>query len=349
MIRGYLLEEDFLDLKQKYALFNSHCKESIIYHVGTGAGLYSELGSMLECMVYCYIHKIKFVLYADDANFSNNGWTDFFEEFCEMSHNKLNHSFNYRFKSHFRWKGILIPNLFFRRFLFPQILKWKEHVTYLTQDKFTEIVSKKLKETKFTWHDFGIVNGTIPTDYAKLRGLALRYNEETRLEIENRIKELQLPEHYVSIQIRGGDKALEFQNVMDAEFCLRKVDESKYPVENIFVFTDDYRNVEFIRKNRPQWNVYTLTRPEERGYYNSNFNEQSWEYRKDNLLKVFAIVEICINSDLHFGNRQACINHIIESARNRMPYFELDNGCSHVKKSLVSEFVRRVIKRKKYY
>lgn len=349
MIKDYLSHEEFLELKRKYTEFNNNCKDSIIYHVGTGAGLYSELGSMLECMVYCYINKIKFVLYADDANFSNNGWTDFFEEFCDMSHNKLNHSYNYRYKSHFRWKGLVIPNLLFRRIIIPQILKWKEHVTFLTQDKFKEIVSRQLKETRFTWTDFDIVDGTIPTDYAKLRRLALRYNEETRNEIERRIMELNLPDHYVSVQIRGGDKAIEFQDVMDADFCLKKIEESKFPVNNIFVFTDDYRNVEYIKKNRPQWNVYTLTRPEERGYYNSSFNEQSWDYRKDNLLKVFAIVEICINSDLHFGNRQACINHIIKSARNGNSYFELDNGSCHVKKSLFKEFVRRIVLRKKYY
>lgn len=75
--KDYLSHEEFLELKRKYTEFNNNCKDSIIYHVGTGAGLYSELGSMLECMVYCYINKIKFVLYADDANFSNNGWTDF--------------------------------------------------------------------------------------------------------------------------------------------------------------------------------------------------------------------------------------------------------------------------------
>ena len=70
-----LSPEEFEALKNKYQAENSQFDKSLIFHVGTGAGLYSELGAMLECMCYCHANMIQFKLYADDANFSNeNGW-----------------------------------------------------------------------------------------------------------------------------------------------------------------------------------------------------------------------------------------------------------------------------------
>ena len=63
----------------------------MIFHVGTGAGLYSELGAMLECMCYCHINNIQFILYADDANFSDkNGWSELFDSLGCESHDPLN-------------------------------------------------------------------------------------------------------------------------------------------------------------------------------------------------------------------------------------------------------------------
>lgn len=75
---GRLSSEEFEVLKNKYQTENSQFNKSLIFHVGTGAGLYSELGAMLESMCYCHANKVQFRLYADDANFSNeNGWRTF--------------------------------------------------------------------------------------------------------------------------------------------------------------------------------------------------------------------------------------------------------------------------------
>lgn len=340
MISRYLSQEQFEKIKNEYQTLNSSFDERMIFHVGTGAGLYSELGSMLECMLYCYTHQMQFVLYADDANFSNTGWTDFFEPFCEQSHNKLNKYANYRYKNHFRWKGFPLPNLLFRRYLLPMILKKQEHAKWLTQDLFEKFVAAKFKTCGFTWKSLGIESGYVGRDFAKLRSLALRYNKETKNEIAKRIASLELPEHYASIQIRGGDKSEEFDKLIDVDYCLDIIDKSGVAIDSIFVFTDNYLNVERLKEKRPNWKIYTLTRAEERGYYNSDFNKQSWNFRKDNLLKLFSIVEICINSDLHFGCAEACVNGFIRSAKKPEQYFEIKNDGKYIKNGIKSEFKR---------
>lgn len=340
MITKYLSKEQFTQIKEEYQVINTSFKDRMIFHVGTGAGLYSELGSMLECMLYCYTHKLQFVLYADDANFSNAGWTDFFEPFCEQSHNSLNKYANYRYKNHFRWKGFPLPNLIFRRLVLPGILKKQEHAKWLTQDLFDKFVAADFKKYPFVWKSLGVENGLVGRDFAKLRSLALRYNEETKNEVEKRIASLDLPEHYASIQIRGGDKSEEFDKLIDADYCLDVIEKSGIAIDALFVFTDNYLNVERLKEKRPEWKIYTLTREEERGYYNSNFNKQGWDFRKDNLLKLFSIVEICIKSDVHFGCAEACVNGFIRSAKEPSQYVEIKNDGNYIRKGLKTEFKR---------
>lgn len=86
-------------LVEHYRQVNDSFTKSLIYHVGCNAGFHSEVDAMMQCMLYCYKNRIKFILYADDANWANGrGWECFFEPFCEMNHNPLNHWFNLRRK-----------------------------------------------------------------------------------------------------------------------------------------------------------------------------------------------------------------------------------------------------------
>lgn len=331
---GRVSEKEFEILKQQYIAENSQYDRSLLFHVGTGAGLYSELGAMLECMCYCYVNKIRFNLYADDANFSNeNGWKELFEPFGCEKHDLLNRKYNYRYKKYHRTHGIAVPNLLFRRAIFPNVLKKKENVTYLTQDLFDDIVSERFRFSNMKWPLFQI-DGVVRDEYAKLTSLALRYNEKTTSDIIKLIEQLHLPEHFISIQIRGGDKTQEFTNIIDADYCSTLLEKRTETINNIFVFTDDYRNIERLQKLHPEWNIITLTRPDECGYYNAAFNALSWEDRKKDLIKLFAIVEICIRSDFHIGCNGACVNNYIRSCRMGRLYDEYIIGESRPKKGI---------------
>lgn len=338
---GQVSNNDFEILKQEYAAENAAYEKKMIFHVGSGAGLFSELGAMLECMCYCHANGIAFSLYADDANFAGqNGWTELFEPFCEMKHHPDNKKYNYRYKNYHRVKGIAVPNMLFRRYLFPDHLKRVEHVDYLTQDLFDDIVSAKFRYSKISWPLFGI-GGVVRDEYAKLTPLALRYNAETAKEIANLVDSLNLPEHFASIQIRGGDKVQEFTDIIDAEFCTKLIEEKIKGTNNIFVFTDDYRNVEYIKKTHQEWSVFALTRPDECGYYNAKFNALPWAERRQDIIKLLAIVEICIRSDHHIGCDGACVNNYIRSCRIGRKYDEYTIGKRRTKTGL--DKIKRII------
>lgn len=318
---------DFIKYKNEYQNYNNLCKKTLLYHIGTGAGLYSELGAMLEAVAYCYENGIAFLMYADDANFCQNGWTDFFEIFCQLSHNNLNKKGNYRYKMYHRINGIAIPNLLLRRIVYPYILKKMEKSDYLCQDLFKKIISKSFHESQIRYSLFGM-DGILHDEYAKMAALCLRYNERTASEIRYLIKSIRLPENFVSIQIRGGDKTLELSDIRLEQFFLDLLERNFYDEKNIFIFSDDYRKIKYIKEKKPEWNIYTLTGKSEKGYYNEQFNKLSWGEKRKNIIKVFAMVEICILSNIHLGCRQACVNNYIRSARkvSNREYREYDLG-----------------------
>ena len=51
----------------------------MVYHVGVDCGFFVEMNYMVDAMLYCLAHCIRFQLYSDDANFgTGKGWTEYF-------------------------------------------------------------------------------------------------------------------------------------------------------------------------------------------------------------------------------------------------------------------------------
>lgn len=292
-----------------YNNINNSFKKKLIFHVGTGAGFYSEINGMLTAMLYCYAHKIKFILYADDATFAGGkGWNEFFEPFCPQSHDQLNHKYNTR--SAFRGE----TDTFYR--IAQTILKLRNGVHYLTEDIFSKACLGNYSEeiTYAKWREFDI-DGDINKEFVKLRSIALRYNRSTFVEIKARINELHLPAHFCSVQFRGGDKTKEVVKPMDVDCVIERIKKAAVKTDNLFIFTDDFFYIEEVRSRCPEWNIYTLTGENECGYNNDNFNRISWPLKRREMIKLFAMTEICLHSDMHFGCEVACVNDYIKNIK----------------------------------
>ena len=117
------------------------------------------------------------------------------------------------------------------------------------------------------------------------------------------------------MQVRGGDKYLEYDKLVEADAFIEKVETLGLSHMPLFIFTDDYRNVTYLREKRPEWKLMTLTGEDERGYYNNEFNKQDWEFRKANLIKLLAIIEVCVKADLHIGSNQSCVDMYLRSRK----------------------------------
>lgn len=302
-----------MDSVRLYRRINNSFKKKLIFHVGTGAGFYSEINGMLMAMLYCYVHKIQFILYADDATFAGKrGWNEFFMPFCPQSHDELNHKYNIRSKSGANSFPDVVGRL---------VLKVRNRVDYLTSDIFGKAcLGNYSKEITYAyWREFDI-NGDISNEFVKLRNVALRYNKKTFLEIKKIINELNLPAHYYSMQFRGGDKTLEVTKPMDVNCIVNRIREMDIKIDNIFIFTDDFSFVDEIMEICPEWNIYTLTKEDERGYINADFNKIGWYFKRKQMIKLFAMTEICLHSDVHFGCEVTCVNDFIKNIKASEKY-----------------------------
>lgn len=322
-VTGMSLAEELEAKKKEYRRINESFRKRLIFHVGFGGGLFSELDSMMEFMLFCYQHHIRFELYADDANFSKpdgNGWEELFEPFCPINHDPLNRKANYRPTDYL--SQIRPHRLWTKGYYYPRKLKKRTGADYLTQDVWCMCISDEFKKSEIKWPLFGM-DGTCETEFAKLSSVAICPKPEIRAKMDGLIAGLHLPEHYISMQVRGGDKYLEYDELVEADAFIEKVEQLNLDMKNIFVFTDDYRNVTYIKEKRPEWNIMTLTREDERGYYNSEFNKQDWEFRKANLIKLLAIIEVCVKADRHIGSNQSCVDMYLRSMKGDGSYIVL--------------------------
>lgn len=308
-------EELYLHQLQEYNKINNSFKNKVIFHVGVSAGFHSEVDAMMQCMLFCYMNKIKFVLYADDANFSGgNGWNEFFLSFCDESHNSLNKIANPRYRTKpFRFDKLLLQ----------KILKLTEKADFLTSEIFEKCIPRTYSANiKAEWSLFDI-KGTPLQEFAKLRNIALHYNKSTAQEVNELIETLHLPKEYTSIQFRGGDKILEVKELMNVDDIIKKIQKYKIKVKNLFIFTDDYKYIEEVQQKAPEWKIYALTQKEEQGYDNRTFNKLSWNIKRKHMIKLFAMIDICIASTLHLGCEQTCVNNYIRSVKNGTGYFPI--------------------------
>lgn len=320
---GMSLAEELEAKKKEYRRINESFEKRMIFHVGFGGGLYSELNSMMEFMLFCYQNHIRFELYADDANFSKpggNGWEELFEPFCPISHDPLNQKANYRPTDYL--SQIRPHRLWTRGHYYPRKLKRNTGADYLTQDIWCMCISDAFKKSRIKWELFGM-DGVCETEFAKLSSVAICPKLEIRQKMDALIAGVHLPKHYISMQVRGGDKYLEYDKLVEADAFIEKVETLGLSHMPLFIFTDDYRNVTYLREKRPEWKLMTLTGEDERGYYNNEFNKQDWEFRKANLIKLLAIIEVCVKADLHIGSNQSCVDMYLRSRKGEQNYIVL--------------------------
>jgi len=277
-----------MELVEQYRTLNESFKSKLVYHLGAEAGFFSEFNNMILAMLYCIKHNIQFELFSKDANFGyEKGWQDYFLPFCNESNVTLHSKLNPRQPA----REIALKNKF-KIFLFKICTKTE----YFTFDLWNEFHSKNFEKFYF---DLPLLNikGNIQQACAKLIDLTWRYNKETEDEINEIISSLNIPEHYIGMHIRGGDKFIEYEKVEVDKYidiALQKSD-----LRDVFLLTDDYRIIIQMRKDYPTWNFFTLCDENERGYFHTEFVNSNTEYKKNKIIKLFSSVDV-LNKAEHF-------------------------------------------------
>ena len=272
-----------------YRRLNESFERKLYFHLGVNAGFFSEFNNMLLAVLYCLDEGIQFVLYSADANFRiEEGWRDFFEPFCPETVDDFHHANNYRWlKPYHLWRKARLL-----------VAKRRYGIDYLTHD-----VWRKFKSTSFAGRKFSIpalgIEGGILDATRSLHEILWRYNTRTRILVDEKKAAIPLPERYIGIHIRGGDKVIEHEVFEAAPYIERA--ERLSSLRCAFVLTDDYSIFEALRGNFPGWDFRTTCDPKERGYYHEEHQRLEPAARADRLIKLFAAMDLLAGAEYFIG------------------------------------------------
>lgn len=278
----------------EYQKINDSFRNELVFHIGATSGFYSEFNNMVLAIVYCLNGGTRFTLYSDDANFrKEKGWQDYFLPFCEEKHGKILRKYNLRDSDPF-----FVLSGFVNKMRF---LVWRlfHRHTFLTFDIFQSIRTTSFERARFSCKELGLNEITLRDFCREIVDMIYVFNEPTRLEIERITSGIGLHGDYVGFHIRGGDKIVEADYVHYSKYI--EMAEMKTDTRNAFVLTDDYTVIEQLRRDYGNWNFYTLTNKDERGYYHQDFINKSAEEKSRELIKLFASIEMLRNSEMFIG------------------------------------------------
>lgn len=248
---------------------------------------------MVLAIHYCLANHIQFVLESENANFSSGkGWTEFFQPFCKEKRNKLLRKYNQRIKpaysSRVDW---LIYNIYKR--IHPRQL-----YMYSLFDKIRGVDSKQI----FDIPEVNL-NGCLLENCSEIHKMIWRYNRPTEITINDIVKGCNLPSTYVGMHVRQGDKWAE-SKIYDPDKYIQCV-KAHSTERNLFVLTDDYRVIDKLRTQYPEYVIYTLCRKFENGYDFQKLKRMSIEDQTNSFLRLWASMDILEHSCLFVGTYSA--------------------------------------------
>ncbi|MDO9000943.1 MAG: hypothetical protein Q7W45_14335 [Bacteroidota bacterium] len=290
--------------------------KKLVFHLGVNAGFFSEYNNMLLGYIYSLDNNMNFQIYSRDANFGyNKGWTDYFAPFTKESTWNYHHKYNYRSVDEF--------NYFKSRKLIRKISFWKfiSKTDYLTYEIFDKIRSSEFVNKNFTIGEHQDKN-ELKNIFAELVKKTWRYNDLTKSLILSLTINLNLPNNYVGIHIRGGDKKNEFKLFSIHEY-INKVKELT-DNKNLFIATDDFDNVKQIKINYPEYYCFYLCKEEKQGYDQKTFEKQNKTIIRNEMIELFATTDILTNADYFIGTYSSNIGTFIASRRNYVDSYALD-------------------------
>jgi hypothetical protein len=143
------------------------------------------------------------------------------------------------------------------------------------------------------------LKGDLQSVCSSLIRLTWRYNSLTKKRIEKLISSLDLPNEYIGIHIRKGDKKKEF-NLISAREYIKKA-ELLSDIRVAFILTDDYTVIHELKCEFKVWNFYTLCAKDERGYLHQEFIDKPVAYKHERIINLFASIDILNNSKFFIG------------------------------------------------
>ena len=264
-----------------YQQTNASFKLLCVYHLGVRSGFFSEYNNMVWSMLYCLRCGISFALATRDANFAfSKGWQDYFEPFCPERQSWLHH----------RWLHPRFPRPGLKFALqsgfLGDLIRQLEKADALTHDIWNGMRSQKTEDIEIPELN---LRGSLRELSRELVDLTWRFNSETQAFINEHRAALKLPARYAGLHIRGGDKSKEAA-LRDGSAYIAKL-RAVSDLRDVFVMSDDFRNIEILRKQFPELTFHTSTPEDAGGYRHRTYARRGKSAIREHHLELFSSIE----------------------------------------------------------
>ena len=299
-------------------------KNNIVFSLTT-RGFYSELFNLSLAQVYAHHYGLKLKINSWLWNFRiDKGWEDYFEPVLKNANNPLSAQDNVYTKEK-PWIGKIYykPKEFFTfyyRILANCLYSIFHPNTMLTKDVFADMRSEHF------------INDVLGKDAFNLLAEAYKHiyilNAETKKNIEKAKKFLNLPNEYIGVHIRRGDKITseemkEIHNDKYINEIIKHSDICKY----IYIATDDISIInEFRAILEPLGiKVYYNSLNNSKGYDLEKFNKATKQARREEAINVLLDMDILIHSIFFIGTYTSNLSRVVPFYLGQDNCVSLDN------------------------
>ena len=294
-----------LDLAS-YQKTNYSFQRKMVYHVGGDCGFFVEMNYMVNAMLYCLEHRVRFQLYSEDANFGTGvGWSEYFLPLCEEVHEGFHRRYNFHRPP--SWRRI-IQQCWGKKTIAP--IKWKlkcimktvmGHLMAIAAYREFVLLNQDVPtfpSPYYCFHELGIRGGYYEI-YGLLARMIWRLHPEVLCQVELSRRKLDLPLVYDGIHIRGGDKDSETE-LIDGKSIMQTMKPNGNSC--VFVLTDDYRHMLSLRTEYPALKFESLCQPQECGYRHAEFCKQPSKERRRAIVRLLVSMDFLLNSCSFVGS-----------------------------------------------
>lgn len=284
-------------------------KGTLVYSLTT-RGLFSELSNLVMAFYYANQKGLNFIINSRYWNGKiKKGWEDYFNNNIETT----NSVFSAQTKVYSKekpWVGNIYynPKVFFNYYfqLLMNGLYCLFHIKcMLAKDAFEQMNSSDFRDS-------------LPEDwvssYASLYKQVVSYNEKTKSILAQYKEQLKLPDDYIGVHIRRGDKITtqEMDNISLDKYISEIIDH-KDVSQNVFIATDDISILDSLRPKLAEcgMKLYYNTFCSSSGFEESAFNDMDERRRYDNIMLTLLDMDILIHSCFFIGTYTSNLSRIV--------------------------------------
>ena len=284
--------------------------KKIIYSL-THRGLYSELVNLALAKVYA--DKYNYRLLVNSRNWNSkidNGLSDWFIPYFEETHSILTYQEKI-YNNERPWIGKIYYNPsafwgYWRERLYNKIYNIFNPTALLSKESFQRMHSGDF----LSQYSEGELLNAVSNSFKKF----YNYNALTQNSISEKKQYINIPDNYISIHIRRGDKIVtgEMEDI-NLNIYVDAIRKYRYISNNIYIATDDVTVISYISKKLSDTDIKIYYNKENKlkGFDEKTYNLKSDSVRRDEVLNMLFDMDMMINSSFFIGTFSSNVGCVV--------------------------------------